>query len=106
MRFVTLLLAVAVLPAAENPVLWSVKTTQKKSVKAGDNFALKVIATIEPGWHLYSLDQPSGGPVATEISLDTGSPFSMGVVTGAKPRLLFDSNFDMQVGFYVEKTEF
>jgi hypothetical protein len=30
--------------------------------------------------HLYSLDRPSGGPVATEISLATGAPFEMGAV--------------------------
>jgi DsbC/DsbD-like thiol-disulfide interchange protein len=106
MRFVALLLAVAVLPAAENPVSWSFKATPKKSVKAGENFALRLVATIEPGWHLYSLDQPSGGPVATEISLDAGSLFEMGAVTGPKPHVLFDPNFDMQVGFYVEKAEF
>ena len=106
MRFAALLLAATILPAAENPVSWSFKAPPKKSVKAGENIAVKLVATIEPGWHLYSLDQPSGGPVATEISLDTGSPFEMGIVTGPKPHVLFDSNFDMQVGFYVEKAEF
>ena len=106
MRFVALLLAVAVLPAAENPVTWSFKTTPRKSVKAGESFVLKLVATIEAGWHLYSLDQPSGGPVATEISLATSAPFEMGAVTGPKPHVLFDSNFDMQVGFYTERAEF
>jgi hypothetical protein len=30
----------------------------------------------------------------------------MGAVTGPKPHVLFDSNFDMQVGFYTERAEF
>jgi len=106
MRSVALLLAVAVLPAAENPVAWSFKTMPKKPVKAGENFAFRLVARIEPGWHLYSIDQPPGGPVATEISLATGAPFEMGAVTGPKPHVLFDSNFDMQVGFYAGGAEF
>ena len=106
MRFVALLLAVALLPAAENPVSWSFRATPRKPVKAGDNLALRLLAEIEPGWHLYALDHPSGGPIATEISLDSGSLFEMGAVTGPKPHVLFDPNFDMQVGFYVEKAEF
>src|SRR5260370_42566196 len=105
MRSVALLLAVAVLHAAQNPVAWSFKTTPKKPVKAGDNFALRLVARIEPGWHLYSIDQPPGGPVATEISLATGAPFEMGAVTGPKPHVLFDSNFDMQVGVYAGGAE-
>ena len=106
MRFMALLLAVAVLPAAENPVSWSFKTPPKKSVKAGESFALKLLAMIEPGWHLYSMDQPSGGPITTEISLATGGPFELGAVTGSKPHVLFDSNFNMLVGFYAGKAEF
>jgi thiol:disulfide interchange protein DsbD len=106
MRLVALLLAVAVLTAVENPVAWSFKTVPKKPVKSGENFTLRLDAVIEHGWHLYSIDQPSGGPIATEISLASGPPFELGVVTGPKPHLLFDSNFDMQVGFYAEKAEF
>lgn len=106
MRLAALLLAVAVLPAAENPVAWSFKTMPKKPVKPAENFTLRLVAAIERGWHLYSIDQPSGGPIATEISLAGGSPFELGAVTGPKPHVLFDANFDMQVGFYAEKAEF
>ena len=106
MRLAALLLAVAALPAAENPVAWSFKTMPKKPVKAGATLRLRLLATIERGWHLYALDQPAGGPIATEISLAGGLPFELGAVTGSKPHLLFDPNFDMQVGFYTDKVEF
>jgi DsbC/DsbD-like thiol-disulfide interchange protein len=101
-----LLLAVAALPAEENPVVWSLKTTTKKPIRAGEYFTLRLIAAIQPGWHLYSIDQQSGGPIATEISLTAGAPFELGNVTGPTPHVLFDPNFDMQVGFYAGKAEF
>ena len=35
---------------------------------------LAVTATLEPGWHLYSLDQKPGGPQATRITIAKDSP--------------------------------
>ncbi|MFM9025623.1 MAG: cytochrome c biogenesis protein CcdA [Planctomycetaceae bacterium] len=35
---------------------------------------LAVTATLEEGWHLYSITQPPGGPLATVITLDADSP--------------------------------
>ncbi len=36
----------------------------------GEPGRLFVTAMIEPGWHIYSLTQPSGGPIATKIEVD------------------------------------
>lgn len=35
---------------------------------------LVVTATIEPGWHLYAVDQPKGGPRPTIIRVDPDAP--------------------------------
>ncbi|MEN6405970.1 MAG: thioredoxin family protein [Thermoguttaceae bacterium] len=35
----------------------------------GRSGQLAVTATIQPGWHIYSLTQPSGGPLASKIEL-------------------------------------
>lgn len=36
----------------------------------GEPGELFVTARIEPGWHIYSITQPSGGPIATRIEAD------------------------------------
>lgn len=38
---------------------------------------LVVTATLEAGWHLYSLDQKPGGPQPTRISIASDSPFKL-----------------------------
>ncbi len=38
---------------------------------------LVVTATLEEGWHLYSLDQKPGGPQATKINLAADSPLKL-----------------------------
>jgi hypothetical protein len=100
-------LALCAAVAAENPVAWSITNAPKKPVKPGDAFTLRLVAEIQPGWHVYSIDQSSGGPIATEISLAGGQPFEPAAsVEGPKPLSIFDSNFDMRVAFYAGKAAF
>jgi DsbC/DsbD-like thiol-disulfide interchange protein len=93
--------------AAEDPVAWSGKPSSTKPMVGGARFTVELEALIQPGWHLYSLDQPDGGPIATEISLPEGQPFSFaGIIAAPKPHTVFDPNFNMRVGFYLEKVQF
>ena len=74
--FVIFALSAAVL--AQNPVTWSLESSAKgKTLKAGEAISATLKAKIEDGWHLYSLDQPKGGPVATSIKLDQGQAFEI-----------------------------
>jgi len=87
-----------------NPVTW-----EFGSEKTGVNrYDLVMRATIEKNWHLYSLDIPEGGPVATGFTFETpsgytlnGKPFSV-----TKPEVKYDANFLMSIGMYSLKAEF
>ena len=41
---------------------------------AGAGAEIAVTVSLETGWHIYSLTQPAGGPIATTVTLDPGSP--------------------------------
>jgi thiol:disulfide interchange protein len=41
----------------------------------GEPGRLFVTATIEPGWHIYSITQPPGGPVRTTIDVDPSDAY-------------------------------
>jgi thiol-disulfide isomerase/thioredoxin len=85
-----------------NPIHWSVKKENPASaVKAGDKFNSQVIATIDEGWHLYSLEQPAGGPITTHISVPENQKFKLvGDIESPLPQVLFDPNFNMDTQFY------
>ena len=34
-------------------------------------------AELDQGWHLYALDQPEGGPIATTIKVTEGKQFTI-----------------------------
>lgn len=83
-----------------NPIRWSIKT-ENRAVKAGDTFKIQVIAAIDEGWHLYSLEQHEGGPIPTRISVPADQKFKLsGDIETPQPQVLFDKNFNMDTQFY------
>ncbi len=105
-----LLLVVAVYLAAQAavkpPVQWQVKTAPAKAVKAGAKFTVTVTGQIDAGWHLYALEEPEGGPIATEIALTDGAPADLIRVEEGKPKVLPDPVFQKPVGFFAGSADF
>ena len=92
--------------AAPNPVQWSVVSVPHKPLTTGASFTLELLSRIDPGWHLYALDQEEGGPIATEIGLPENSFLSLESIHSPKPIHLLDPNFNHRVSIYVEKAQF
>lgn len=89
-----------------NPVHWTA-TPEAKTVKRGGEAAVKLVATIDEGWHIYSITQGPGGPIPTRISVPTNQPFSLaGAVQQSAPDKKFDPNFGIQVESYENTAEF
>ena len=76
-------------------------------VGVNSRFDATVKASIEEGWHLYSLTQPPGGPIRTTISVtETGSFAQAGEVRQPEPRIQFDPNFGINAEFFDGKVDF
>lgn len=86
---------------AQTPVHWSVKVTPDGPVKPGATLTATATASIDAGWHVYSLTQGPGGPRALEIALRKSPVFaSGGTPTGGDPLRAFDPNFNMETEYY------
>ncbi|MDR1744050.1 MAG: thioredoxin family protein [Dysgonamonadaceae bacterium] len=60
-------------------------------------------ATVDPGWHLYDVNIPEGGPTPTTLSIDKiagATPTGSFKAEGRKAHEAFDPNFDMTVGTF------
>ncbi|MBC7901577.1 MAG: thioredoxin family protein [Saprospiraceae bacterium] len=111
-----LFLLLALLPLsvfAQNPAKWSLESdTKGKSVKAGETAKATLKAQVEEGWHLYALDQPVGGPIATTIIVSEGRPFELaGNIESPKPLIQPDPNFvvngkPLETKFFKNAAEF
>jgi DsbC/DsbD-like thiol-disulfide interchange protein len=109
MKRITLVLALLMLTVfgasaqIENPVTWSY--AQKKISKTEAIVYLK--ATIEDGWHIYSQNVKSGGPVKTTVTFAPSKDFTKtGGTTEPKPITKYEKVFEMNVGYFEKQVVF
>jgi thiol:disulfide interchange protein DsbD len=82
-------------------------TLQPPDVRAGEGAQIVVTARIDAPYHMYSLEQPAGGPVRSELKLTPGGPLTEGGPAVEPPfKAVFDPNFKMQVQEYEGEVSF
>src|SRR5688500_16193905 len=111
-RTIFFLLLISTVGFAQNPTNWSLgplPTTEK--LNPGDKAQVTLNVTVEPGWHLYALDQPAGGPIATTIKIAEGKPFELvGVksqtpITKPDPLFIVDGK-PLETRYFVDQASF
>ena len=66
-------LATSSLAQQRNPVQWTL-SPESATAPPGGTVALKLTAKMEPGWHIYALNTPSGGPTPTTVKVTPAVP--------------------------------
>jgi thiol:disulfide interchange protein len=94
--------------AQEHPIQFAVRSpTGTLQVRGGDSVAIAVRATIPPRWHLYSLTEPPGGPIATTIGIGPASlARASGTTRASLPTIALDPNFGIQTEWYQDSASF
>jgi thiol:disulfide interchange protein DsbD len=96
-----ILLAAGMLAAPVDPVAWKLHVEGAPALKGGAKFQAKLVATVQDGWHLYSLKPMAEGPIATRIWIAEGQPFSLaGGVRAPEPQVTQDPTLGMEVELY------
>jgi len=107
----TLLFAAAIAAclaaAPADPVAWKLQDLSAAPIRAGGRFNLKLLATVQQGWHLYSLKPMAEGPIPTRIWIAEGQPFSLaGAVQSPEPQVVQDATFGMEVEVFEGDLQF
>ena len=92
--------------ATPGPAHWAVKGLPAKTLGPGDKFSIILAARIDPGWHIYALDEPDGGPIATEVGLADGDPLTLLRVEETKPQMSPDPFYKQPTGLFQENATF
>jgi DsbC/DsbD-like thiol-disulfide interchange protein len=92
----------------QDPITWALAVQPAgATVSPGGTVTLALTATIEDGWHLYSIKLEPGGPVPTAISVPDGQVFSAGGEIGEPvPLSSFDGNFNKVLEYHEGKAVF
>ena len=85
----------SVFAQTENPTSWSF--SQKNL--GNDEYELTLKATIQPGWHIYSMFTPDGGPMKTTLTLseDSKGVELLGTAVENEPKKAHDEVFGVEV---------
>jgi len=105
MKRILLLITVLLVNAAafaqiEAPVKWAYAAKRISSTEA----VVFLRATIDDGWHIYSLNVKDGGPIKTSFTFSPSAEYSLvGKPVEPTPLTKFESSFNMDVSYF-EKT--
>jgi thiol:disulfide interchange protein DsbD len=99
------LLVSSVLAQAQDPVKWTLSSDAAKAAP-GAKAVLKLTATLEDGWHLYSLTTPKGGPIRTTAALAENPAIESTKLYQPKPERKFDKNFGIDTETFEKEIVF
>ncbi|MGH9558443.1 MAG: cytochrome c biogenesis protein CcdA [Bryobacteraceae bacterium] len=89
----------------QDPVQWTL-TADSAKVQPGASVPLRLTAKIEDGWHVYSLTQPPGGPIASTASLADNPAVEGSRIFQAKPEVKFDPSFQLNTEEFEKEANF
>ena len=79
----------------------------EKALAPGATSEIAVTARLDAGWHIYSLTQPAGGPIATSVKLDPSKVLELaGDVRQGSFETHRESAFAVDVESFTGKAEF
>jgi Disulphide bond corrector protein DsbC len=80
---------------------WEARVAPVPSSGIGGKATLILTGTIPDGWHVYSLTQPPGGPIALKVSLDDADVAAInGAIQAPPPVKKQDPALDMETQTY------
>lgn len=89
-----------------DPVKYTL-TEMPDTVKAGQVFEVTVEASIDKGWHLYSiLNDPGAGPYPTQFSTPIPEMVITGDIEESEAEIAFDPNFQTDLGWHSNTAQF
>ena len=87
-----------------DPIEWTFSVEDETDSTA----VLIATATLEENWHLYSMSvDESAGPVPTSLNFEESPSFELiGEATEGKPEIIYDPNFETELGLFSGTAKF
>lgn len=99
-----LLLLLATGGAAQDKVKWQYAAAKKSN----DLYEIRLSASLQRGWHIYSQATPEGGPVPTKITFMKNPLLTLegAVQEYGKKQQKYEEVFEVMTSYYASKVEF
>jgi len=101
-RLISILIITCIAIAAQAQILTPVKWKVNLEDTGTAEKEIVFTAVCDPGWHLYDMNLPDGGPVSTSFTFETltGAELIGTPVPSIKPTTVYDELFSMELRWY------
>ena len=100
---VAMMMFVAAHAQIETPVRWSYAAKKLNAKEA----VVYLKATIQTGWHIYSLNVKDGGPIKTSFVFTPSKDYTVtGKTTEPTPVTKYEKSFSMDVSYFEKEVVF
>jgi len=97
------LISAGVYAQIESPVKWSYAAKRISSTEA----VVILRATIQDGWHIYSLNVKEGGPIKTSFTFSPSNDYALlGSTIEPTPLSRYENAFKMDVSYFEKSVTF
>ncbi len=98
-----LLISLGAYAQIEHPVKWAYAAKKTGSTEV----TVYLKATMEQGWHIYSMHLKDGGPIKTSFTFAKSKDYSLiGKTTEPTPIKKYDKQFAMNIGYFENEVIF
>lgn len=99
-----LLTAFSLKAQVDDPVRWNLEA---KNIQ-GNKYEVVINATIDNGWHLYSIKLPEGGPLPTKFTFNNVAGYTIinSIKEVSKAKTVHDEIFGIDVSYFVGNAKF
>jgi DsbC/DsbD-like thiol-disulfide interchange protein len=100
---IALLISIGAYAQIETPVKWSYGSKKTSTTEA----VVFLKATIQDGWHIYSLNVKDGGPIKTSFIFAPSKEYALvGKPSEPTPVTKFEKSFNMNVSYFEKEVIF
>lgn len=100
---VALVISAGAFAQIEAPVKWSYASKRLSNTEA----VVFLKATMQKGWHIYSMDVKDGGPIKTSFTFSPSKEYGLiGKTVEPKPVTRYEKAFSMDVSYFENSVVF
>ena len=104
-KLLLILITLFTLAASYAQILNPVTFNYSVAKKGNDLYEVRIRAMIEPKWHIYSVNNPDGGALATEIKINDGKVVGA-IKEKGKMKTAFEKEFGVNQKYFESSVDF
>ncbi len=99
------LVSAVIFQSSFGQILNPLRFSYSKIAKGNNQYEIRIKTSLDPKWHIYSIENPDGGALPTSLSFVNAKKIGGTREIGTK-KITFEEAFNLDQKFYEDRVEF